>query len=219
MKMIKNKLQLFSTPVLIENYPNLVEDLIKTTDSHITNAIQRDSKEILLRNEKIENLNDDRNWVYHSKYNLYNEPDFLEFHNFIGKKSRYFLEEMGYDLSEYSLVYNESWVQEFSKNGGSNHQFHIHSDTHVSGFFFLKCSKNTSFPVFMDPRTAHVMMKLPEKNKEIITDSSEYVNFRPNVGDLIMFPSYLSHSFSVDYGLEPFRLIHFTIKAINNRYL
>ena len=38
----------------------------------------------------------------------------------------------------------ESWVQEFSKKGGGHHNSHIHGDNHVSAFYYLKCSENTS---------------------------------------------------------------------------
>lgn len=214
-----NKLQLFSTPIIIENHFDLVEELNSLTDHHIVYAKNRDLQKIEKRNADIDCSLGDKNWVYHSEYNLFDNPNFKKYHDLIGKKSREFLDEMGYDLSNYSLVYDQSWVQEFSETGGGDHHFHIHSDTHISGFLFLKCSEKTSFPVFMDPRTTHIMMKLPEKDKNSITNSSEYINIKPKVGDMVMFPSYVSHSFSVDYGLEPFRIMHFTLKAIHNRYL
>jgi hypothetical protein len=38
----------------------------------------------------------------------------------VATKSKWVLDDMGYDLSNYSLVYNESWVQQFSLEGGGN---------------------------------------------------------------------------------------------------
>ena len=52
-----------------------------------------------------------------------------------------------------------------------------------------------------------------------ITDASDYINFKPVPGTLIMFPSYLSHGFQVDFGLQPFRFIHFNYRAIEKKYL
>lgn len=211
-------LNLFPSPILIEEHLYFLSDLSKFVDDLIPVIKQRDQKEIEKRNLDLGDIGD-RNWVYHSDYYLYEEPTLKEFHNFIGKKSRTFLEEIGYDISKHSLVYNQSWVQEFAKNGGGNHHFHTHSNTHVSGFYFLKASSKTSYPVFIDPRSSHVMGKLPEKDKNSLSAGSEYINLKVKPGTLVMFPSYLSHSFMPDYGIEPFQLIHFTLSAIENRYL
>ena len=37
--------------------------------------------------------------------------------------------------------------------------------------------------------------------------------FEPELGDLIIFPGYVTHGFAVDLGLDPFRFIHFNIQA------
>ena len=44
---------------------------------------------------------------------------------------------------------------------------HVHWDNHISGFYFLKCSDKTSYPIFHDPR-AGMMTKLPQKDKNKI---------------------------------------------------
>ena len=44
------------------------------------------------------------------------------------------------------------WVQEFAKKGGGHHSAHIHWNQHVSGFYFLKCSDKTSYPIFHEPK-------------------------------------------------------------------
>ena len=38
-------------------------------------------------------------------------------------------------------------------------------------------------------------------------------------GTLIIFPGYLEHEFSVDFGIEPFRFIHWNIKQYQKRWL
>ena len=63
------------------------------------------------------------------------------------------------------------------------------------------------------------MMKLPEKNKDDITDATDILNLKPSPGTLIMFPSYLAHGYQVDLGIEPFRFIHFNLRAIESIYL
>ena len=49
-------------------------------------------------------------------------------------------------------MFSELWVPEFSKKGGGHHSAHIHWNQHVSGFYFLKCSDKTSYPIFHNQR-------------------------------------------------------------------
>jgi hypothetical protein len=121
---------------------------------------------------------------------------------------------MGYDMSNYKLFYTESWVQEFSHNGAGHHWFHTHPNNHISGFFFLKASQITSKPFFQDPRTAHVPLKLKEKDTTKITNANDLVNFDVKPGSLMLFPAYMSHAYQVDHGIEPFRFIHINMRAI-----
>ena len=83
------------------------------------------------------------------------------------------------------------------------------------GFYFLKASERTSGPIFQDPRYGALMNGLPRKDKKNVNEESNYeVFFQPAPGKLMFFPSYLPHMFSVDSGIDPFRFIHFNIRAI-----
>ena len=123
---------------------------------------------------------------------------------------------MGYDMRLYQTLFSELWVQEFSKKGGGHHSAHIHWNQHVSGFYFLKCSDKTSFPIFHEPRTGArtTKLKMKENMKEGVVAGSDLIHFKPKPGTLILFPGYLEHEFSVDFGKEPFRFIHWNIQAI-----
>ena len=37
---------------------------------------------------------------------------------------------------------------------------------------------------------------------------------QPKPGTLIIFPGYLEHEYAVDFGIEPFRFIHWNIQAV-----
>ena len=52
------------------------------------------------------------------------------------------------------------------------------------------------------------------KNKKGIMGGSELIHFRPKPGTLFIFPGFLEHEFTVDYGIEPFRFIHWNIQAV-----
>lgn len=199
------KSSFFSNCVYVEEDNFWLNYLNKLSDPYINKAVEN--------NKKLFFDNKDFGLVHHSGP-LMNDINFLDFIKFISKKSYSILDEQGYDLKDYSLTLTELWVQEFSKEGGGYHSIHTHWNGHVSGFYFLKCSDKTSFPVFHDPRPGKMMIQLPEKDKTKITDASEKIPFIPKPGTFIFFNSYLGHEFVVDHGVEPFRFIHFNIQAI-----
>jgi len=208
----------FSSVIYNDYLPNILQPIIILTDRIIQEEkIKQKEQYISLKIKK--NLKDseitDHGWVYHSN-NIHNYKEIMPLSEIILQNSYNILNEQGYDLKQHNLYFKELWVQEFPKSGGGLQDVHIHSNSHISGFYFLKCSEKTSFPVFHDPRIAKTMSQLTEKDKDNITLSSEKINIKTKPGTLIMFNSYLPHQFVVDDGIEPFRFIHFNIQAIKN---
>ena len=200
-------LEFFKTPTLIESKPEFVKHLNKASNKYINEARKKEKEYI--------KKYDDFGKSYHSTA-LTRDEDFAPFRDYVGQKSWQFLNDMGYDMSLYTTIFTEMWVQEFAKKGGGHHAAHVHWNQHVSGFYFLKCSENTSYPIFHDPRNGARMTKLklkPQLN-ESIEYGSEHVRFKVEPGMLIIFPGYVEHEFVVDQGIDPFRFVHFTIQAI-----
>ena len=151
---------------------------------------------------------------YHSTP-LTADNDFLDFRNYIGQKSWEYLDHQGFDMSQYVTIFSELWVQEFARKGGGHNSAHVHRNQHVSGFYFLKANEKTSMPIFHEPRTGARSTKLKMKtNLKEILNGNDLVHFKPQPGILIIFPGYLEHEFSVDFGIEPFRFIHWNIQAV-----
>jgi uncharacterized protein (TIGR02466 family) len=199
---------LFITPVYFNEKKEWLENLNKISDPYIIQA----KKESLLK------CNEDFVKVYHSN-SLVEDNNFKEFLHYINSNAFDILNNQGFNLTDYFLATTELWVQEFPSLGGGNHNTHTHWNGHISGFYFLKCSDKTSFPVFHDPRSGRVMNLLPEKDQSQITLASSSVNFKPEPGTFIFFNSYLQHEFVVDYGIDPFRFIHFNIQAFPKEIL
>ena len=195
----------FKTPIWSIHKKEFLKSLTKATNKYIKNA--------RIRDKKIIKDNKDFGYSHHSTP-LTLDNDFLDFRNYIGQKSWDFLDHHGYDMKKYVTMFSEMWVQEFSKNGGGHHSAHVHWNQHVSGFYFLKCSDKTSMPVFHEPRTGARSTKLKMKDQKGVLAGSELIHFKPTPGTLIIFPGYLEHEFSVDFGLEPFRFIHWNIQAV-----
>ena len=201
------KKEFFKTPIWVENKKEYLTSLTKATNKYI-----KEAKQTKQSKEYIKHYGDFGNSYPSTSLTL--ENDFIDFRKYIGMKSSEFLDFQGFDVSSYALVLNELWVQEFSKKGGGHHSAHIHYNQHVSGFYFLKCSENTSFPVFYDPRTGARATKLKLKIGPNIDYADEKMHYRPTPGDLVIFPGYLEHEFVVDHGIDPFRFIHFNIQAV-----
>ena len=211
------RFEYFKSPIYAEIIPEWVNELNHLTDPYIIQAKKTSQPAIDKRNEVFGNIGD-KGWSHHSTP-LDIDPNFSNFHKSVAERAKGALTDMGYDISNHSLVYTESWVQEFSHLGAGHHWFHTHNNNHISGFYFLKVSERTSKPMFQDPRTAHVMMKLPEKNPDTPTNVSDIITWNPKPGTLILFPAYLSHGYQVDLGIEPFRFIHINLQAIQNQFL
>jgi uncharacterized protein (TIGR02466 family) len=210
------KQEYFKSPVYNERKPEWVDHLNNLCDPYVAQA-RKDQEKNNTERLKLGYKND-IGMTYHSGP-LEADSNFNEFHSYIASRSRWILDDMGYDMNNYNLIYTESWVQEFSFNGAGHHWFHTHSNSHISGFYFLKASEKTSRPMFQDPRTAHVPLKLKEKDSSKVTNANDIVNYTPEPGMLILFPAYLSHSYAVDHGLEPFRFIHINMRAIEKNML
>ena len=138
----------------------------------------------------------------------------MDFRYYVCHKCWEFLDHSGFDMNKYTTFFEQMWVQEFAKKGGGNHSAHVHWNTHVNGFYFLKASDKTSYPDFHEPRTGARATKLHMKDQKGVWPGTELINFKPEPGLLIFFPGYLEHEFSVDHGKEPFRFIHFNVSAV-----
>jgi len=196
----------FKTTIWSEEKPEYIKSLNKASDKYIKQAKARDKNYI--------KKHGDFGKSYHST-SLTNDNDFRDFINYVGRQSWNYLDEQGYDMSQYSTMLTDMWVQEFAKKGGGNHAPHIHANQHVSGFYFLKCSDKTSNPIFYDPRAAARATKLKMKsNVQTILGGHEQFHLIPKPGTLIIFPGFLEHGYTIDHGLESFRFLHWHLQAV-----
>ena len=206
----------FQTPIYFDEKKEWVEKLNVLSEPYIADARKKqeeNNKEWLKKGYK-----NDIGQTYHSS-SLEHDKNFKFLHDYMAEKARFILDDMGYDMEKYSLIYTSSWVQEFSFNGAGHHWFHTHSNSHISGFYFLKASDKTSKPLFQDPRSSHLGLKLQEKDNSKITMASDIIHYNANPGTIYLFPAYLSHAYAVDHGVEPFRFIHINIRAVEKDLL
>jgi len=197
----------FNTTIWSEQKPEFLKSLTKATNKYIKAAKNNSDAK-----KHIKEFGDFGR-SYHSTP-LTQDNNFRDFRDYIGQKSWEYLDHQGFDMSQYVTMFSEMWVQEFAKKGGGHHSAHVHWNQHVSGFYFLKAGEKTSLPVFHEPRTGARSTKLKMKDQKGVLAGSELIHFKPTPGTLIIFPGYLEHEFSVDFGIEPFRFIHWNIQAV-----
>ena len=218
-KEIMNTEWYFQTPVYSIMKPEWLTEAIKTTDKFIDQAYKREAPKLKERKKILGNKDysklKDHGMSYHSTP-LSGDPGLKDLEKYVGATSLNLMDEWGYDMSKYTMFFTEFWVQEFSKNGGGHHSTHVHWDNHISGFYFLKCTDKTSFPIMHDPRAGAMMTKLPQKDVNKVSPMSDMINYKPKPGMLMFFPAYVPHEFAVDGGIDDFRFIHFNLQAVRN---
>ena len=106
----------FKCPIWFAKEDKFVDDLNKASDSYIESAKKNLKKDIDKRNKKYGDKGD-MGHVFHST-TLIGDPNFKKLQEYIGATSYNLLEEMGYDLNDYTVFTTEMWVQEFAKKGG-----------------------------------------------------------------------------------------------------
>ena len=195
----------FKTPIWDESRLEFLSSLDKASDKYIKQARNRNKKHI----KKFGDFG-----LSHHSTPLLQDNNFKDFRNYVGQKSWDYLDHQGFDMQHYTTMFSEMWVQEFSKKGGGHHSAHVHWNQHVSGFYFLKCSEKTSYPIFHEPRTGARATKLKIKSDNTMFNGTELIHFIPKPGGLLIFPGYLEHEFAVDFGKEPLRFIHWNIQAV-----
>ena len=211
-------ISLFDTLIYQAEIPKYLDDkdFMSVCNEYTDKAIKNTQQKIEERQKKYNAAIKDHGMSYHSESKLYEDDRFHNFELLVRNTARNILTDQGFDLSNHTLDYTEMWIQKFAYNGGGHQDTHVHWDNHISGFYFVDCSKRTSKPIFHDPRPARMMLNLPIKDHSKLCPAMERQIIKVKPGTLLMFNSWLPHQFSVDDGIDPFRFIHFNIQARSN---
>ena len=101
-----------------------------------------------------------------------------------------FAKELQFDLGDKPLVINGLWINILPEGG--IHTGHIHPNSVISGTTYVSMPDGTSAIKFEDPRLPMMMAAPPRKtNANIGSRIFNYIN--PNVGDVILWESWLRH--------------------------
>ncbi len=101
-----------------------------------------------------------------------------------------FAEDLEFDLEGGKLVLEDIWINILPEGG--IHTAHIHPHSVISGTTYVKLPKGTSAIKYEDPRLA-MMMAAPPRRKEAREENRQFVYVRPEVGDVLLWESWLRH--------------------------
>ena len=103
------------------------------------------------------------------------------------KKIQNKIDEYAIDYGVRKLKLDNSWVNVQNKNSILNK--HSHPDSIISGALYLKVDKNSSKIYFYNPNIYLTFVNVFKQTEF----SCENYYFTPQIGDLILFPSWLMH--------------------------
>jgi len=127
------------------------------------------------------------------------------------------LKEQGYITDKYEFFVKGMWGQEFGCT--ASNILHTHSESQISGFYFLETPKGGSYPIFDDPRAGKKMSDLDSVSNEQITMATPYLHFNNvKAGTMLFFNSWLPHMISENKAEDKTKFIHF-ILACRDRFI
>ena len=119
----------FKCPIWFADQPDFVDDLNKASDPYIEASKKTLKPTIDKRNKKFGDKGD-MGHVFHST-SLIGDPKFKQLQDYVGATAHNLLNEMGFDLTNYSVFITELWVQEFAQKGAGHHTLHTHWNGHI----------------------------------------------------------------------------------------
>ena len=128
--------------------------------------------------------------------NLHTKEEFSQLVELIDREAReYFKLEMG--LEEEDLYLSCMWAN--VQIDGCRHHAHIHPNSYFSGVLYLEIPEGQDIDhgiIFVvDPRPAKLMQQADFKKYNVLSDRS--YGFKPQVGTMLLFPSWLEHGTDV----------------------
>jgi uncharacterized protein (TIGR02466 family) len=116
--------------------------------------------------------------------------------DYLREKIEEYLEKYSSSIGIKPLHIVESWYNEMKK--GTKIITHRHEGSVVSGAFYIRANHESVPLRFMSPLRPYKMNELYERNDTEYSTSG--VQFKPEIGTLLLFPSWLEHETDPEVG-------------------
>ena len=117
-------------------------------------------------------------------------PIFKDLVKILDKHVAAFVEDLDFDLDGRELKLEDIWINVLPEGGV--HASHLHPHSVISGTTYVAMPEGTSAIKFEDPRFA-MMMAAPARKKTARPEMRNFVYVAPNVGDVLLWESWLRH--------------------------
>ena len=126
-------------------------------------------------------------------------PIFAALEKVLDKHVAAFGKDLGFDLQGRKLKLDSIWINVLPEGG--MHASHIHPHSVISGTTYVAMPKGTSAIKFEDPRLP-MMMTAPLRRKDAAQKLQSFVYMTPEVGDVLMWESWLRHEVPMNMAEE-----------------
>lgn len=101
-----------------------------------------------------------------------------------------FAKDLEFNLDDRKLVLEDLWINILPEGG--MHASHLHPHSVISGTTYVSMPEGTSALKLEDPRSSR-MMAAPPRLKEARREMQTFVYVKPDVGDVLLWESWLRH--------------------------
>jgi len=144
---------------------------------------------------------------WHSKDNLHTHPKFSEFKSEIFN----FADEAFVHLGVQKHCSPEiTGMWGIINPPGSSNKLHNHPYNFLSGVYYLQVPEDSGQIIFHDPKAQAEVLSPPKVENHSI-HVAHRVNFKPQNGTLLLFPSYLNHEVEENNSQEDRIVVSFNI--------
>jgi len=126
-------------------------------------------------------------------------PIFADLEKALDKHVAEFCKDLGFDLQGKKLKCGSLWINILPEGG--MHASHIHPHSVISGTTYVAMPKGTSALKLEDPRLA-MMMHAPLRSKKAGQELQSFVYVKPEVGDVLLWESWLRHEVPMNMAEE-----------------
>ena len=126
-------------------------------------------------------------------------PIFSELEKLLELHVKDFTQELDWDLGGKEIKLDDLWINILPEGGA--HSSHIHPQSVISGTTYIEMPRCTSAICFEDPRLSQ-MMAAPPRKKNARNNRKQFFYVMPNVGDVLLWESWLRHEVPTNISQE-----------------
>ena len=126
-------------------------------------------------------------------------PIFKDLITSLDKHVKAFVQDLDFDLEDKKIKLDSLWINILPFGGV--HTAHIHPHSVISGTTYVAMPAGTSAIKFEDPKLA-TMMAAPSRTKEAREELRSFIYAEPNIGDVLLWESWLRHEVPMNMADE-----------------